>query len=185
MLRLIYLDLCSYSNSYLGRVKIILLSHTFHLIVLYRLSSFFVNNFGYLGRVIGLIFEYIIRVIYSSEISSKAIIGGGLQLQHGMNIVIGNNVKIGLNCKIYNSVTLGNKDVFDPVDQQPTVGDNVVIASGAKCLGGINIGNNVIIGANSVVLDSIDANMTVVGIPARVINKSDKVKNEFETKIKE
>ncbi len=172
MLFVIYKDLCAHSASWSIRVKIVMASHSFHMIVLYRVANFFVRRVWLVGGLLGSIIEYFIRVVYSSDISCRAAIGHGLVIQHGMGIVIGRDVVIGVNCKLYNGVTLGNKDVFDPVNKVPHIGDNVTIGTGAKCLGGIKIGNNVVIGANSVVLNDIDDNCVAVGAPAHMVKKS-------------
>ena len=82
-------------------------------------------------------------------------------------------MRIGKKCKILNGVTLGNKDTESPINQQPTVGDNVVIGSGAKLLGAIQIGDNVVIGANSVVLKSVPENVVVAGVPAKIVKNID------------
>ncbi|EES8386106.1 serine acetyltransferase, partial [Escherichia coli] len=115
-----------------------------------------------------LVIEYSIRIIFSSDISLRARIGGGLVIMHGHDIVIGRDVVIGRNCKILNGVTLGNKDTESTENQQPVVGDNVIIGTGAKILGKVVIGNNVKIGANSVVISDIAPDSVAVGIPARV-----------------
>lgn len=104
-----------------------------------------------------------LRKKYHVIISEHASIGS-LVLPHPHNIVIGRNVRIGENCKIYHDVTIGqNLDMF------PEIGNNVIIYTGAKVIGGITIGNNAIIGANSVVTHNIPENAIVAGIPARVI----------------
>ena len=77
--------------------------------------------------------------------------------------------KIGSNCKIYQQVTIGFNGTEIPV-----IGNNVTICSGAKVIGGIKIGNNVIIGANAVVVKDIDNNCVVGGVPAKIICKINK-----------
>jgi serine O-acetyltransferase len=81
--------------------------------------------------------------------------------------------QIGSNAVIYHGVTLGAKEVdiaYSP-DQRPIVGDNVVIGSGAKLLGGFRIGDNVKVGANAVVLESFPDNVVIGGIPATVVRR--------------
>jgi serine O-acetyltransferase len=121
------------------------------------------------GKILRFIIEYLIRILYSSDISCKAKIGKGFRIMHGHDIVIGANVVIGDYCKIFNGVTLGNKNTEIPDSKQPTLEDNVVISTGVKILGGITIGSNSIVGANSVVLKNIPTNSIAVGIPARVV----------------
>ena len=102
------------------------------------------------------------------EIHPGAKIGRRLVIDHGMGIVIGETAEIGDDCLIYHGVTLGGtgKDVGK---RHPTIGNNVLIGTGAKVLGPINVGNNSRIAANSVVLIDIPEDSTAVGIPARVV----------------
>ena len=99
------------------------------------------------------------------EIHPGATIGKNLFIDHGVGVVIGETAIIGDNVLIYHGVTLGGITT-NAGKRHPTIGDNVVIGSGAKILGNINIGNNSKIGANSVVLNDVLENTTVVGIPA-------------------
>jgi len=162
-------DLSMYSNDiFLVKLKVVLISHAFHLVLLYRLGSQ-LTKVPVIGGVIRVVFEYVIRVLYASDISLKSRIEPGLMIVHGHDIVIGGNVRIGSRCKILNGVTLGNKDTESSINAQPVVGDNVVIGSGAKILGKIKIGDNVLIGANSVVLKSTPDNVTIAGVPAKVV----------------
>lgn len=124
-----------------------------------------------LGGVIGTILEYIVRVVYSSDISSKAKIGDGFNLMHGHDIVIGSHVIIGKNVKVFNGVTLGNKNTNTTINEQPLIGDNVTICTGAKVLGLVRIGNNSIVGANSVVTKDIPENEVWAGVPAKKIKE--------------
>lgn len=145
--------------------------HTIHMGILFRLSQS-VSKIPLLGKMISKILEYIIRIFYSSDISYKATIGSGLIFSHGQDIVIGADVKIGKNCTIFNGVTLGNKNLeFSSKGNQPTLGDNVIISTGAKVLGPVIIGDNVTIGANSVVLQDIPSDSIAVGVPAIIKRK--------------
>ena len=102
------------------------------------------------------------------EIHPGATIGRRLVIDHGMGIVIGATAEIGDDCLIYHGVTLGGtgKDVGK---RHPTIGNNVLIGTGAKVLGPIKVGDNSRIAANSVVLREIPEDSTAVGIPARVV----------------
>lgn len=162
-------DLKKVSYSKIGMLKILFFSSSFHLVILYRISNFLYLKIPILGNMLGLIVEYLNRILYSVDISRKARIGKGFVVQHGIGLVIGSDVIIGENCRIFNGVNLGNKYVGLGENKHPTIGDNVVIGAGAKCLGDIIIGNNVVIGANSVVLTNIPDNSTCVGIPAKII----------------
>ena len=94
-------------------------------------------------------------------------IGKGLFIDHGMGVVIGETTVIGDNCLLYQGVTLGGTGK-DKGKRHPTLGDNVMVGAGAKVLGPINIGNNVKVAANAVVLKDIPDNCTAVGVPARI-----------------
>lgn len=104
------------------------------------------------------------------EIHPGAKIGKRLFIDHGMGIVIGETAEIGDNCTIYHQVTLGGTGK-DKNKRHPTIGNNVMIGAGAKVLGPIIIGNNVKIGAGAVVLKNVEANTTVVGVPAKKVIK--------------
>ena len=86
-----------------------------------------------------------------------------------MNIVIGEYSEIGDDVFIFNGVTLGSTIPGLPEIKQPKIGNKVLIGSGAKILGGITIGDNVIIGANAVVVKSFGPNITIAGMPAKII----------------
>ena len=101
------------------------------------------------------------------EIHPGAQIGKGLFIDHGMGVVIGETTVIGDNCLLYQGVTLGGTGK-DKGKRHPTLGDNVMVGAGAKVLGPINIGNNVKVAANAVVLKDIPDNCTAVGVPARI-----------------
>jgi serine O-acetyltransferase len=90
-----------------------------------------------------------------------------------MGVVIGETCEIGNNVVIYQGVTLGGTGK-EKGKRHPTIGNNVVIASGAKVLGSFRIGDNVMIGANSVVLNEVPPNSTVVGIPGRIVKQNGK-----------
>lgn len=102
------------------------------------------------------------------EIHPGAKIGKRLVIDHGMGIVIGETAEIGDDCLIYHGVTLGGTGK-DRGKRHPTIGNNVLIGTGAKVLGPFTVGNNSRIAANSVVLTEIPANSTAVGVPARVV----------------
>lgn len=105
------------------------------------------------------------------EIHPGAKIGKRLVIDHGMGVVIGETAEIGDDCLIYHGVTLGGtgKDVGK---RHPTIGSHVLIGTGAKVLGPITVGDNSRIAANSVVLSSIPADCTAVGIPAKPVKIS-------------
>lgn len=108
------------------------------------------------------------RAFTGIEIHPGATIGKGLFIDHGMGVVIGETTEIGDNVTIYQGVTLGGtgKDVGK---RHPTIGNNVLIGSGAKVLGPFTVGDNSKIAANAVVLTEVPPNSTCVGVPARVV----------------
>ncbi|WP_413778036.1 serine O-acetyltransferase EpsC [Caproicibacterium sp. XB1] len=102
------------------------------------------------------------------EIHPGAKIGKGLFIDHGMGVVIGETTEIGDYCTLYQGVTLGGTGK-DKGKRHPTLGNNVLVGSGAKILGPMKIGDNARIAAGAVVLDEVPANATAVGVPARVV----------------
>ena len=100
------------------------------------------------------------------DISSTAEIGGGLIVQHGYATIIAPR-KIGKKCWVNQGVTIG----YTNDDDCPTLGDNVTVYAGAKILGDIRVGNNVIVAANAVVVKDVEDNCVVGGVPATVIKK--------------
>ncbi len=102
------------------------------------------------------------------EIHPGATIGRGLVIDHGSGVVIGETAEIGDNCTIYQGVTLGGtgKDVGK---RHPTLGNNVLVGSGAKILGPVKIGDNVKVASGAVVLTELPDHSTAVGIPAKVV----------------
>lgn len=114
------------------------------------------------------------------EIHPGAKIGRNLFIDHGMGVVIGETSEIGDNCIIYQGVTLGGTGK-DKGKRHPTLGDNVLVGTGAKILGPFKVGNNSKIAGGAVVLHEIPENSTAVGVPARVIRiGGEKVKKAFE-----
>ncbi len=102
------------------------------------------------------------------EIHPGAQIGKGLVIDHGMGVVIGETTVIGDNCTIYQNVTLGGTGK-DHGKRHPTLGNNVLVGSGAKVLGPFNVGDNARIAAGAVVLSEVPADSTAVGVPARIV----------------
>ncbi len=111
------------------------------------------------------------RFITGIEIHPGATIGEGVFIDHGTGVVIGETAIIGDYCLIYQGVTLGGTGK-EKGKRHPTLGENVVVGAGAKVLGNIMIGNDVRIGAGSVVLKDVPSDCTVVGIPGRIVFRS-------------
>ncbi len=112
--------------------------------------------------------SHLSRFFTGIEIHPGAKIGSGFFIDHGMGVVIGETTEIGSNVTIYQGVTLGGTGK-ETGKRHPTIGSNVVVGTGAKVLGPIELGDNCRVGAGSVVLNPAPANSTVVGIPARVV----------------
>lgn len=106
------------------------------------------------------------------EIHPGAQIGKGFFIDHGTGVVIGETAIIGDNVTLYQGVTLGGTGK-EHGKRHPTIGNNVMISTGAKVLGSFKIGDNCKIGAGSVVLEEVPPNSTVVGVPGRVVKRFD------------
>ena len=107
------------------------------------------------------------------EIHPGATIGRRLVIDHGMGIVIGETAEIGDDCLLYQGVTLGGTGK-DKGKRHPTLGNNVLVGSGAKVLGPFTVGDNARIAAGAVVLSEVPANATAVGVPARIVRMAGK-----------
>ena len=107
-----------------------------------------------------------------------AVIGHSVFIDHGSGIVIGETAEVGDGCTLYQGVTLGGTGK-DTGKRHPTLGRNVMVGCGAKVLGPVRVGDNCKIAANAVLLHSIDADSTAVGVPARVVRVSNvRLENE-------
>lgn len=140
-----------------------------HAVLIYRFTHvLYKMRLFVLARVI----SQIARSLTGIEIHPGAKIGKGLFIDHGMGVVIGETAEVGDNVTIYHGVTLGGTGK-DKGKRHPTIGNNVVIGAGAKILGPINVGDNVKVGANAVVLKDVPDNVTVVGIPAKIVRNKE------------
>lgn len=136
-----------------------------HAVWFHRIAHAFYNKrLLFLARVI----SQFSRFMTGIEIHPGAKIGRRLFIDHGMGIVIGETCEIGNNVTIYQGVTLGGTGK-EKGKRHPTIKDNALIATGAKVLGAITIGENSKVGGGSVVLKDVPPNSTVVGIPGRVV----------------
>jgi serine O-acetyltransferase len=124
------------------------------------------HGFYLLGRFS----SHIGRWLTGIEIHPAAKIGRRLVIDHGMGVVIGETAEVGDDCYFYHQVTLGVARTMAG-KRHPTVGNNVIIGAGAKVLGPITVGDNARVGANAVVVDSVPNDTTVVGIPARSVDR--------------
>jgi serine O-acetyltransferase len=148
-------------------VEIILCYPGFHAILLHRVAHrIYRTGFITLARVV----SQVARALTGIEIHPGARIGRRFFVDHGMGVVIGETTEIGDDVLLYQGVTLGGTGK-ERGKRHPTIGNRVVIGTGAKVLGNITIGDHCKIGAGSVVVDSVPADSTVVGIPGRVVRR--------------
>ena len=105
------------------------------------------------------------------EIHPGATIGKGLFIDHGSGVIIGETAELGDNVTLYQGVTLGGTGK-EKGKRHPTIGNNVVVSSGAKVLGSFKVGDNSKIGSGSVVLKEVPPNSVVVGVPGRVVTRN-------------
>jgi serine O-acetyltransferase len=145
--------------------EVILTYSGLHAIWWHRIAHFFhQRNWKLLARII----SQTNRFLTGIEIHPGAKLGKGVFIDHGMGVVIGETCEIGNYVTIYQGVTLGGTGK-EKGKRHPTIEDHVMIASGAKVLGGIRVGRCAKIGAGSVVLREVPPNSTVVGVPGRVV----------------
>ncbi|OKL35947.1 serine O-acetyltransferase [Domibacillus mangrovi] len=150
------------ARSYL---EVILTYSGLHAIWSHRLAhGFYKRKFYFIARVI----SQISRFFTGIEIHPGARIGRRLFIDHGMGVVIGETCEIGNNVTLYQGVTLGGTGK-EKGKRHPTLKDGALVATGAKVLGSITVGEDARIGAGSVVLKDVPQNSTVVGIPGRIV----------------
>ncbi|MFW9846755.1 MAG: serine O-acetyltransferase, partial [Candidatus Thorarchaeota archaeon] len=139
-------------------------------ILLHRIANF-LHRLGipYVPRFL----SHVNRVMTQIEIHPGARIGSDFFIDHGGGVVIGETAEIGNNVTIFQGVTLGGVSMTRE-KRHPTVGNDVVIGSGAQILGPVKIGNRVRIGANAVVTEDIPDDSVVVGVPGRIVARNGK-----------
>ena len=136
-----------------------------HAVMAHRLAHWFWRrDFKWLARVL----STVARLFTGIEIHPGAIIGRRFFIDHGMGVVIGETAVIGDDCTLYHGVTLGGT-TWQKGKRHPTLGRDVVVGAGAKVLGPIEIGDGARIGSNAVVVKSVPAGATAVGVPGRII----------------
>ena len=154
-----------------------------HAIVVHRYIShpLYVIKIPFIPRL----FSQIMRFLTGIEMHPGAKIGKGLFIDHGLGTVIGETAEIGKNCVLFHNVTLGGTGKHKG-KRHPTIGDNVLIGTGAVLLGPINIGNNVKIGDETFIINcDVPDNCTVVGSPGRIVKLKGKKANLKLKKTKE
>lgn len=136
-----------------------------HAVLAHRLAHrLWRNNFKWLARALA----NLSRLFTGIEIHPGAVIGRRFFIDHGMGVVIGETAVIGDDCTLYHGVTLGGTS-WQKGKRHPTLGRDVVVGAGAKVLGPIEIGDGARIGSNAVVVKSVPAGATAVGVPGRII----------------
>jgi len=156
-----------------SRLEIFLLYQGVHAVIYHRIAHWFYrHNIKFLARLV----SQWSRFWTGIEIHPGAKIGRRLVIDHGMGIVIGETAEIGDDCLLYHGVTLGGTGK-DHGKRHPTLGNNVLVSTGAKVLGPFKVGDNARIAANAVVLSEVPANATAVGAPAQIVRvNGEKVK---------
>ena len=146
-------------------LEVVLCYPGFHAILLHRLAhKLYTMNVPLVPRII----SQFSRTLTGIEIHPGAKIGRRFFIDHGMGVVVGETAEIGDDVLLYQGVTLGGTGK-ERGKRHPTVGNHVVIGTGAKVLGNIRVGDCVKIGAGSVVVHPVPDHSTVVGIPGRVV----------------
>ena len=161
-----------------SRLGVIFLYPSFHVMIFYKVANILWRyNLKFISRLI----MQFARMLTGIEIHPAAKIGHNFFMDHGLGIVIGETTEIGSDVTIYQGVTLGG--VMPSVESEaqrnqkrhPTIGNKVIIGSGAQVLGAITVGDYARIGANSVVSKDVPPNVTVAGVPARQFGKEVKI----------
>ena len=148
-----------------SRLEIFLLYQGVHAIIYHRIAHWFYrHDLKFIARLV----SQWSRFWTGIEIHPGAKIGRRLVIDHGMGIVIGETAEIGDDCLLYHGVTLGGTGK-DHGKRHPTLGNNVMVSTGAKVLGPFKVGDNARIAANAVVLQEVPENATAVGIPAQIV----------------
>jgi serine O-acetyltransferase len=150
-----------------SHLEVLLCYPGLHAVMFHGASSFLWRHRMYtLGRFV----SHIARFLTGIEIHPGATLGRRLIIDHGMGVVIGETARVGDDVYLYHQVTLGGTSA-EAVKRHPTIGNNVIVGAGAKVLGAIEIGEGARIGANAVVIAPVPAGTTVVGIPARPVDR--------------
>lgn len=145
-----------------------------HAILMHRIAHR-LWKFGlrYLARFL----SWFARLLTNIDIHPGATIGRRFFIDHGAGVVIGETAEIGDDVTLYHGVTLGGT-TWNKGKRHPTLGDGVVVGAGAKILGAITLGEQVRVGANSVVVKDVPSHRTVVGIPAKVVLRTEEADAE-------
>lgn len=152
-----------------SRLEVLLTYPGVHAVGLQRIAHrLWCGNWRFSARVL----SFLVRMLTQIDIHPGAVLGRRFFIDHGCGVVIGETAEIGDDVTMYHGVTLGGTS-WNGGKRHPTLKSGVVVGAGAKILGPIEIGNNVRVGANSVVIESVPDGMTVVGIPGRTVLPAD------------
>lgn len=178
--KMIETDLHRLTKAKWGGAKYLLFNASFRITFWFRIGSYLATKQSifhrFLYACVFLIHKHN-QYLTGIQLPLKTQVGGGLCFSHFSCIVINSSAVIGCNCTIFQGVTIGSKR--GPKGGVPRIGDNVVLSSGAKVIGKVSIGNNVIIGANAVVVRDIPDNAVAVGIPAKVVSWDGKENTQY------
>jgi serine O-acetyltransferase len=148
-----------------SRLEVVLCYPGFHSMLFHRVAHWlWSRNWLVLGRFV----SHLGRLMTGIEIHPGAKIGRRLFIDHGMGVVIGETAEIGDDVTLYQGVTLGGTSLHHE-KRHPTLGNGVIVGSGAQILGGFTVGRDARVGANAVVLAEVPPGTTVVGIPAKPV----------------
>jgi serine O-acetyltransferase len=150
-----------------SRLEIVLCYPGVHAVALHRVAH---RLWGWRLRLLARFLSHISRFLTGIEIHPAARIGRRLVIDHGDGVVIGETAEIGDDVLMYHQVTLGGTSLAGG-KRHPTIGDKVILGAGAKILGPIVVGEGARVGANAVVLSDVPPGQTVVGIPARPVDR--------------
>lgn len=151
-----------------SNAEVFFLYSGFHALVAYRISHWLYRHKRFfLARMVSQYAKFRTGI----EIHPAAKIGKGLFIDHGAGVVVGETTEIGDNCTLYQGVTLGGTGKHKG-KRHPTLGNNVMVGSGAKVLGPFTVGDNAKIAAGAVVLEEVPSGATAVGVPARVVRRN-------------
>ncbi len=149
-----------------SRLEVVLCYPGFHALLFHRLAHWLWQRRWFLaGRFV----SHLGRMQTGIEIHPGAKIGKRLFIDHGMGVVIGETAEIGDDCTLYQGVTLGGTSLTRGEKRHPTLGNNVIVSSGAQVLGPFRVGDGARVGAQAVVLAEVPDGATMVGIPARPV----------------
>lgn len=157
--------------SLLRQARLALTCPPFRAAVLYRLSH-------RAGGAVGRLLASVNLSIHSVDIDPRADIGPGLLLQHPVGVVIGGGARIGSRCTLMSGVVLGRREVLTGPDAlgYPQIGDDVLLGATSVILGPVRVGTGASVGANSVVLRDVPAHTTAAGSPATLVTRNSQEK---------